>query len=202
MLELIFIIIIFILGLIFSLNYKTEDLLENFEINEKINNKCPNLLIKKDNGIYLYNTKSKEEPLKFKNLEDYKKFMKQMKLKNIECPLLFLQQTFDTQGERTYRILPSIEENNAGLPVNPVITIETKLYGSHDPGSFPGFDPLNQYIGTNTPLDAIYHTKEKISDNPIDTNWGGAEHTRKSIINGKYSKREVYKISPDAFPNL
>ena len=191
------------MGLIFSLKYKTEDLIEGFEVNENIPKKCPNLLIKKDDGIYLYNTQKKgSKPLKFKNLEDYKKFMKKLELNKIECPLLFLQQTYDTQGERTYRILPSIEDQNAGLPVVPVVEINTKLYGSHDPGSIVGFDPMNQYIGDITPLDAMYHSKDKVSDNPMDTNWGGAKFSRDSVKEGRHKASEVYKINPDEFPKM
>ena len=41
MLEITIILIIFIMGLIFSLKYKTEDLIEGFEVNENIPKKCP-----------------------------------------------------------------------------------------------------------------------------------------------------------------
>jgi hypothetical protein len=52
----------------------------------------------------------------------------------------------------------------------------------------PSFDPLNQYIGDYTPLDAMFHdTENKYSDSAMDTNWGGSAYTEKDIAEGKYA---------------
>jgi hypothetical protein len=197
----------FILGLIYYvLNCPTNN--EEFTIMDLSNlfkkkHSCPNLLIKKDNYIYLYNTnkplKDGQNPARFNNLEDYKTFMETLKSQNIECPVLELQQTYDTQGERTYKIVSSIDSSihKPGLPTQQTTVIDTKLYGSHDINSIPGFDPMNQYIGVNTPLDDMFHSKDKISDNPMDTNWGGPSFSVKSVKSGKHAPSEVYKISPD-----
>ena len=32
----------------------------------------------------------------------------------------------------------------------------------YNSGSFPGFDPDNQYIGENTPLDKLYYANDQV----------------------------------------
>ena len=194
-------IILFLAGFIFIMNYRTSDVREGFEIAP---GNCPNLLIKKDNAYYLQNTNKAEvpgvNPVRFENLEDYKEFMQWLRSEGIRCPVLYLQQTYDTQGERTYRVLPDAEDQHAGLPPTQPMK-ETKLFDAgHDKGSFPGFDPDNQYIGDFTPLDDMFHSKEAISDSPIDTHWGGPEWTREQIRDGKYKDRYVYGRNKNTAP--
>ena len=113
--------------------------------------------------------------------------MQWMRSQGIRCPVLYLQQTYDTQGERTYRMLPDAVEQNAGLPPQ-IMPKETQLYdAAHQKGSMPGFDPLNQYIGDYTPLDAMFHEKGSISDNPMDNQWGGSKYSREVVKSGKYA---------------
>ena len=56
---------------------------------------------------------------------------------------------------------------------------------------YPGFDPDNQYIGVDTPLDKLYHQQSGTSDNPMDINWGGVKFTKQSVASGKYDEDEV-----------
>ena len=53
---------------------------------------------------------------------------------------------------------------------------------------------MNQYIGVETPLDKMYHEKDKISDNPMDKNWGGVEYSQKQVDSGKYDMDTRKKI--------
>jgi hypothetical protein len=178
-------------GLYYIYNQK---FMEGFD---NIPNHCPNLLMKKDNVYYLYNTKKNHvpgvNPIQFKNLEEYKEFIEWLRGQGLLCPILYLEQTYDTQGQRTYRMYPDPDEQNAGLPVYDVNQI-TKLYGSHDPGNYPGYDPQNQYIGSYTPLDKLHNIQKNkpISDNPMDPNWGGPQYTREMVKEGKYKGDEVY----------
>jgi hypothetical protein len=118
-----------VLGQVFLLNNsfkiinnreKFSNLIENYENKDDISNKCPNMLVKEDNKYYLYNSKIKEipgvNPLIFNNLEEYVDFLKLQRSKNINCPILFLQQTYDTQGKPSFVIRPSPTELNGGLP--------------------------------------------------------------------------------------
>ena len=45
---------------------------------------------------------------------------------------------------------------------------------------------MNQYIGVETPLDNMFHEKDKISDNPMDKNWGGVGYSQEMVDSGKY----------------
>lgn len=190
-------LLIFIYGFYSILNYKEGfDIINDIENDFKMlfpKNNCPNLLIQKNGKYLMYNTNKSNvpgvNPISFDNLEEYTQFHKWLRSQGINCPILYLQQMYDTQGNNTYRILPDPNEPNLGLPI-------TKLYDAgHNKGSMPGFDPQNQYIGDNTPLDNLFHEEErtqKLSDNPMDYNWGGPEYSEDVVQSGKYSDDQIY----------
>jgi hypothetical protein len=62
-------------------------------------------------------------------------------------------------------------------------------------GQYPGFDPLGLQIGTYTKLDEIHDSTAKsgVSDNPMDLNWGGVQHTQQAVDSGKYEENQVTK---------
>lgn len=134
---------------------ETFDTMENEE-GETERSNCPNLLVKKGDKYFLYNTTKIEvpgvNPVQFNELSDYTTFMEWLRNQGIRCPVLYLQQTNDTQGSMTYKMLPSPYHPNLGLPpADP-----TKLVDAgHDSGSYPSFDPKNQYIGKKTYLDTL-----------------------------------------------
>jgi len=153
-------IVLFILfTTLFLVNVLSEQEVENFDLMNPPFTKrtnCPNLLIKKGDKYYLYNTTKVEvpgvNPVQFDELSDYTTFMEWLRNQGIRCPVLYLQQTNDTQGNMTYKILPTPFQPNLGLPPQD----PTKLVDAgHDSGSFPSFDPKNQYIGEFTFLDKI-----------------------------------------------
>jgi len=190
-----FAIAAYIFGLYYIIRHSTKSCVEGFE--DGIASRCPNLLMKKDDAYYLYNTDKAEvpgvNPVRFNNLDEYAEFMNWMRSSGIRCPVLYLQQTYDTQGQRTYKMLPDPDQPNSGLPPSETPTI-TKLYDAgHNKGSMPGFDPLNQYIGDVTPLDEMFHDEQGkgLSDNPFDTNFGGAQYAERAVQSGKYSGDDV-----------
>ena len=85
--------------------------------------KCPNLLIEKDSHFYLYNSTSPKvpglNPIEFDSLEDYVKFLDWQKSKGIRCPVLYLQHTYDIQGNSSYTVRPSIRDIQGGIPHSP-----------------------------------------------------------------------------------
>ena len=185
------IFIIFLAGLYFVCTHKTSDIREGFNVAGN----CPNILIKKGDRLYLQNTSKASvpgvNPIEFKNLEEYTEFVDWLRSQGIRCPILYLQQTYDTQGDRTYRVHPDPLEPNAGIPPALVPT-ETKLYDAgHNKGSMPGFDSQNQYIGDYTPLDKIFHKTGSKSDNPMDNQWGGVQYSRNEAASGKYKSDHV-----------
>ena len=158
---------------------------------------CPNILVKNEKGILLYNTNRAHvpgvNPVTFENLEEYKEFIDWQRSQGIRCPVLTLQKTNDTQSQPTYRILPDFENSGVGLPPSQVhgVGVEpqpvTKLFDAgHNEGSYPGFDPQNQYIGDFTPLDQMTHERG-VSDNPMDATWGGQAVTEEAIESGKFA---------------
>jgi len=86
------------------------------------NNNCPNVLVKDGAKFYLYNDKKAKipgvNPIEFNNLEEYVEFIEWQKSQNIECPVLFLQKEFNSQGDSTFRARPSPTNLQGGLSEN------------------------------------------------------------------------------------
>jgi len=190
---------IFILGLLFLFNYSSKTVLEPFVLSS-----CPDILIKQDKEYYLYNSKVPKipgmNPIRFEHLEDYVHFIEWHKSKGNTCPVLYVQKTIDTQGNEVYKSHTSFDNIEAGLQtvVPKFKETQQKLVDAnrdntpnYNKNSYPGFDAMNQYIGVETPLDKMYHEKDKISDNPMDKNWGGVEYSQKQVDSGKYDMDEI-----------
>ena len=167
-----FILIVFGLGLYFVMKHSTKEGLSN------ISNRCPDVLIQRGTTLYLSNSKLADvpgvNPLKFNNLDEYVQFMNWQRSQGIRCPVLYLQEVYNTQGELIYKARPSPENMQGGLPdAHP--EDETKLLdaGRDEPpynkNSFPAHDPQGQYIGLETPLDNMYDNSNIVS-NSNDSN--------------------------------
>jgi hypothetical protein len=203
-------IVVFLIGMYFY--SKPEDLfVEEFTGA----NRCPNMLIQKDSRFYLYNSKLAKvpgvNPIEFENLEDYSEFLDWQRSQGIRCPVLYLQQTYDAQGDAVYKVRPSVSEPQGGLP--PTVTMPnsqtqgqkpevqllvdaTRDDAPYNAGSMPGFDQSSYYVGTNTPLDEMDQKQENMlySANPMDPNWGGAEYTQSLVDKGVYKENEVKPV--------
>ena len=197
-------IIIFLLGFYYITNFSRES------YGNLTKSECPNLLIQNGSEFLLYNKRAPEvpgiNPIKFNNLEDYTEYITWQKTKGIRCPILYLQQSYNTQNEVVYKARPSPDNLQGGLSDYEVLqnnitddhailidaNRESQFYNKNN---LPGFDPDNQYIGDDTPLDKIFNETHKggISPNPMDTNWGGSTYTNKLIKSGYYKDNEVYK---------
>lgn len=205
-LKFVLIILIFIIGLLFYIKYSGGRLQEGFQ-----NKRCPNVLIQKENEFLLFNSNLAPvpgvNPISFKNLEDYKEFIDWQRSQGINCPVLFLQQSFDAQGNEVIQNRPDPFDLQGGLQTIPLNENDLEnislLYDAgrndapYNQNHYPSFDPHNQYIGLHTPLDQMNENekKKKISDNPMDTNWGGTGYTQQLVARGHYAGREVYKPS-------
>ena len=218
MIKLIIIGIVFLLGLYFSCNYTSQNIIEGFDTSTS---NCPNILIQKGKEFYLHNSKMAKipgvNPVKFNNLEDYVEFLDWQRSQNIKCPVLFLQHSYDAQGKPVYKFRPSPTDVQGGLP--PVLTYgtdahaiplsaqephQTKLIDAgrdddpYNENSYPAYDPINLYQGEYTPLDKMFHEQETTgpeSTNAMDANWGGGEYTKGAVDAGYYKGDEVYKTS-------
>lgn len=210
---LLFLGIVFLLGFTFCLNpYITKESMTNMlsdddvsfpleqpTVNNPTNNKCPNLLIRSGAKILLYNTniaQSETNPLIFEHLDNYLMFLQEQRKQGIRCPVLFLQEENNTQGQTVYRMRPNPTEMQGGLPIQPVqISDSSDDNPPFNQNQYSGFDSHNFHEGEYTILDQIHDStaKLKISDNPMDPNWGGVEYSRQAVESGKYADREVGK---------
>jgi hypothetical protein len=182
-------ILVFLIGLYFYAKNGDSGINENFTNNQSTGTRCPNLLIQKGSRFYLYNSKLAQvpgvNPVEFDNLEDYTEFLDWQRSQNIRCPVLFLQETYDAQGNRVYKSRPSVSEPQAGLPPsaaapigiasqvtpmmetslepvgedaypNPTLLVDaTRNDPPYNQGSYPAHDQTSYYIGTTTPLDVM-----------------------------------------------
>lgn len=165
---------------------------------------CPDLLVNQGNVILLYNSKLPEakgtNPLEFKNMDEYILYLEGQRKVGKKCPVLYLQLENDAQGNDMYRVRPSPFDTQGGLQTPLVNRDPTEVIDSnrdHPPynsGNYAGFDPMGLHVGEYTVLDQIHESTEQaapISDNPLDSNWGGVLYTESAIQSGKYEDRVV-----------
>ena len=159
------------------------------------NKKCPTLLIRKGSTLVLYD-EAQNELTRFSNLDEYIDFTKNQKAKGIDCPVLFLQHENNAQGQDVYRVRPSPFEMDGGS--QPVDIIDAGRQSSvYNVNNYPSFDPMGLQIGKFNKLDEIHHStaKDPLSDNPMDLNWGGVEHSINAVESGKYDGNKVSKTT-------
>jgi len=193
-------IVVFLIGLYFYAKGADPKYSEGLTNNTSSGPRCPNLLIQKGSRFYLYNSKLAQvpgvNPIEFDNLEDYTEFLDWQRSQNIRCPVLYLQETYDAQGNRIYKTRPSVSEPQAGLPPstaapigiasqiqpineppleqvgdeaypNPTLLVDaTRNDPPYNYNSYPAHDQTDYYIGTTTPLDEINMAQEKASVSP------------------------------------
>jgi len=173
---------------------------------ESSDSSCPDLLIRSGNSLLLYNTKKPEvdgiNPIPFYNLDEYIYYLDIQRKTGNHCPVSYLQEEQNTQGQSTYRIRQNPFQPD-GLPSNvdlyknpiPISNLDSDLQNPpYNANQYPGIDPQGQYIGKYTQLDAIHDATFKgsaLSDNPMDENWGGILYTKTAVDSGKYKENEV-----------
>ena len=205
-LKILFMLIIFLGGLYFYIRYTSNPkMLEGLTtINGEM--RCPNLLIQKGTKYYLYNSNLAQvpgvNPIEFNDLEEYTEFLEWQRGAGIRCPVLYVQNTYDAQGNRVYKVRPSVTELEGGLPPTTTVPLPLKFTplvdatqgdAPYNQGSYPAFDQSSYYVGSITPLDQIKNSNYNMlySDNPMDPNWGGPEYTQALTDAGYYKANEV-----------
>lgn len=191
--KLIVIILAFLLGLYFTVNIKQCEGYEGMDTY-----RCPDILIQKGTKFYLYNSKLATipgvNPISFDKLSDYTEFTEWQRSQNITCPILYLQESYDVQGETVYKARDSPTNLQGGVPDQQVekLTDAGRDDAPFNQNSFPGFDVDDQQIGITTPLDQMYNeTGSDVSPNPMDPHWGGKEFTKTLVEKGYYDNRIV-----------
>jgi hypothetical protein len=193
------IILVFLIGLYFYARCADPKYVEGYT-NRATKPRCPNLLIQKGEKFYLYNSKLAQvpgvNPIEFNNLEDYTEFLDWQRSQGIRCPVLYLQSTYDAQGNPVYKVRPSVSEPQAGLPPsaaapigiasqvtpmlesslipndglaypNPTLLVDaTRNDPPYNKGGYPAYDETDYYVGTTTPLDAMNMKQEQKAISP------------------------------------
>ena len=194
---LVLIVIVFLLGI-----YYCAVSTEGFQVSPQ-HPRCPTLLVQKNKMFYLYNPSIAEvpgvNPVQFNNLEEYVEFLEWQRSQGIHCPVLYLQQSYDTQGNAVYKIRPSVTDLQGGLPPsavpNPTLLVDaTRNDPPYNTNTHPAYDASSYYVGTTTPLDQMNKEAQEnmlYSGNPMDENWGGAAYTQMLVDKGVYAGNEV-----------
>lgn len=188
-------ILVFLIGLYFYAKSNGNKYAEGLTNNTSKQPRCPDLLIQKGSNFFLYNSKLAQvpgvNPIEFENLEDYTEFLDWQRSQGIRCPVLYLQQTYDAQGNRVYKARPSVSEPQAGLPPssaapigiasqvspiaepslepvgdqaypNPTLLVDaTRNDPPYNTNSYPAYDQTDYYVGRTTPLDGMDIKQEK-----------------------------------------
>jgi hypothetical protein len=194
-------ILVFLIGLYFYAKCADPKYAEGLTNNISQKPRCPDLLIQKGSKFFLYNSKVAQvpgvNPIEFDNLEDYTEFLDWQRSQGIRCPVLYLQETYDAQGNRVYKPRPSVSEPQAGLPPstaspvgiasqvkpiaepalqpigdlaypNPTLLVDaTRNDPPYNKNSYPAYDQTDYYIGRTTPLDGMDFKQEKA---PVSAN--------------------------------
>jgi hypothetical protein len=215
-------ILVFLIGMYFYAKCSDPKYEEGLTNNTNNETRCPNLLIQKGSQFFLYNSKVAKvpgvNPVEFENLEDYTEFLDWQRSQGIRCPVLYLQETYDAQGNPVYKVRPSVSEPQGGLPPsiasssgdtimdssmgnpdalaypNPTPLVDaTRNDPPYNKNSFPAYDESSFYVGATTPLDTMntVQQKETVSPNAMDQNWGGAAYTKSLVDKGYYADNEV-----------
>jgi len=136
---------------------------------------CPSTLVRSGDKLMLIYDNA---PVYFDDLDEYAEFVKQLRAKGIDCPVAFLEGGDNGANVLRGKVLDASREG--------------KVYNK---GLYPGFDPYGMSVGRKTELDEIHEStaQSRVSDNPMDPNWGGVEYTQSQVKSGKYAEREVTK---------
>ena len=216
-----FLIAVFFLGLYLFASGKLHSLLlyENMNTDPvptpPVADACPDLLIRREGGLFLYRTQAPIQdgvnPLVFQHLDEYTAYYNNQKNAGVQCPVLFLQQESNVQGQDVYRVRPSPFELQGGLPPlssmsnpapvvidrkNPVVYNESSIDNPpYNKGQYAGYDPQGQFVGKYTTLDKVHDSTEQLfpngSPNPMDANWGGVLFTENILRTGYYDENNV-----------
>ena len=155
---------------------KTETETET-ETETKTENNCPNLLVRKGNKLSLLNSDAEynpgKNPLFFNNLEEYKKYVEIQNNNGFFCPVLYLQEENDAQGNDVYKMysnpfeiengLQSIQLKNHHTDTDNLDTSKEITFNQDFYRPFNSFGQYNdEFIDTDTS-----------NKNPMNSNWSG-----------------------------
>lgn len=193
---LILILVVFLAGIYFIAVYSDPKTLESLT-NMMNSPRCPNMLIQKGARFYLYNSNLAQvpgvNPIEFENLEDYVEFIDWQRSQGIRCPVLYLQQTYDAQGQTVYKARPSVMEPQGGLPPATAAQTFNPNYSAPPTLSQP---TSSSDLSNAGPVEDEATSNLLYSPNAMDDNWGGQRYTASLVDQGYYAGNEVQLYVP------
>lgn len=138
---------------------------------------CPNLLRQEGTSIVLYDLNqpaSVLNPAIFTSLDEYAQFVKEQEAKGVKCPVLELQKGI-------------VGSSLSDAPIAPPISTDLEGKRIFNQGDYPPFDPFNDVVyGEMNNNENMENPEDGMSDNPMDTNWGGVQYSAQTLASGKY----------------
>jgi hypothetical protein len=122
---------------------------------------CPDMLINTGDVLLLYDSTSPEidgvNPIPFFNLDEYINYLEIQRKKGIHCPILYLQQENDAQGNNVYRMRPSPFDQQGGLQPQGLTKAELNHQDLPNPSSNPTILLSNSTsnLDTNKPVPVL-----------------------------------------------
>ena len=160
--------LLFIMGIVFI----TTDEMRNESF---VSGQCPTTMIKNGEHVMVYNPKMAKipgvNPILLDNIEDYKEYVRWQKQNKLDCPILYLEKVFDTQGQSMYEIKPSFDTDipigslNHSMPrpnAEPKILDASRDDPPYNQNSLPGIDPQNQTVGVGSDRMVLYPNSQNI----------------------------------------
>jgi len=178
---------------------------------------CPDMLIRQGNVLLLYNSQIPEipgkNPLVFNTLDDYIYHIKVQRYKYGKyCPVLYLQQETNAQGDDVYRVRPGPFNQQSGLPTTMETgngqIVELGQYFGGNLGKYvnPGFSgqinviPFNAVSQNNTPVNVPYLDATTQNSPLYNQGMYGFDPTSQYV--GKYTVLDqIHNSTKTQFPN-
>tara|TARA_Y100000992_G_C21274213_1_gene498926 strand:+ start:4446 stop:4922 length:477 start_codon:yes stop_codon:yes gene_type:complete len=152
---------------------------------------CPDKLVKTNNNYRLY---TKNKYINLSSLDEYSNIIKLQQKNKMNCPILEL----NTHSNLNSSSLQPTKDENTQLLLDANRSTDVYNYNL-----YPSYDPMNLYIGLNTPLDEIdkLNIIDGKSANPMDTEWGGNAFTSKLVNSGFYNDNMGKHLDPKILLN-
>ena len=147
---------------------------------------CPNLLVRKGNKLSLLNSDVEynpgKNPLFFNNLEEYKKYVEIQNKNGFFCPVLYVQEENDAQGNDVYKMYSNPFEIENGLQSIQLKTHNTDTNIDANIDANTGIDTSKEIIFNKDlyrPFNSFGQYNDEFIDtdnsnkNPMNSNWNG-----------------------------
>jgi hypothetical protein len=191
-------LVIFLSGFIVLLNNGMRNVGMNMDFDEK----CPKFLVRNGNKLSLLDS-NKQIVLSFYSLDEYEEHLKEQKKRGVHCPVLYVQEENNAQGNDIYKMYSNPFQLESGVFSLPLSSVYESIDPDQKPipvldanrdnspfnaNNYPGYDPVGLNVGEYTTIDEVHDStkNEKYNDNAMDTNWQGVKKTEQSVASGKY----------------